>query len=203
MPLNPQTIGLLSAGLVLVSVIPYVYRIWQRKIQTNPTSWFLWTLIGWTLLLTYDSSGAKANVWPAVLGAINPTVVLLLTALRSTGWQRLNQLERVCLAVGMVSFAMWVFVRRDQSLAQYALYLSIGADACASIPIFMGMVREPMNERPFAWAMFGVAYGLSIFAITEHTFANYALPVYMFVGALAITTPMVWHRLKYRQNKWI
>ena len=67
-----EEIGLLSGGLVFASILPYGYRTYQGKIRPVPTSWSLWALIGLALLLTYKSSGAVSNAWPALFGFINP-----------------------------------------------------------------------------------------------------------------------------------
>ncbi len=189
---------MISGALVIISVIPYGIRTYQKVVQPNLTSWFLWTIIGFALLVTYKSSGAGANIWPAVFGFINPLIITLLVLYRRGGWQRPERLEIVCLILGFLSLGMWGMVYDDKERAQFALYLAIMADMCAAIPTIKFIWMNPSEDRPFAWSFYAVGYGLGIFAITEHTFANYILPVYMFGGALAISLPLAWHRLKQR-----
>ncbi|MEK7209134.1 MAG: hypothetical protein AAB677_02655, partial [Patescibacteria group bacterium] len=80
--MSAETIGLTSGLLVVASVIPYSIRTYQGKVQPNLTSWSLWTLIGLALLLTYKSSGAEANVWPAVFGFTNPLLITIIVLRR-------------------------------------------------------------------------------------------------------------------------
>lgn len=191
-------IGMISGLSVIISVIPYSIRVYQGKIRPNLTSWSLWTLIGLALLLTYKSSGAGANVWPAMFGFANPLLVTILVLRQHGGWARPNRIEVACLVLGLLSLGFWFGVRENKELSQYALYLAIIADACAAIPTIMFVWTEPDGDRPFAWAFFAVGYGLAIFAITEQTFANYVLPIYMFFGAGIIALPLALHRWRQK-----
>ncbi len=203
--MSAETIGLISGLLVIVSAIPYGIRTYQGKIQPNLTSWSLWTLIGLVLLFTYKSSGAEANVWPAVFGFTNPLLITILVLKRRGEWTKPNRVEVACLVFGLLSFGLWLGVRESKELSQYALYLAIVADACAAIPTIVFVWTQPNGDRPFAWAFFAVGYGLAIFAITEHTFANYVLPLWMFFGALSIALPLALYRWRQKVplSEWI
>jgi len=200
-----ETIGLISGLSVMVSAIPYSIRTYQVKIHPNLTSWSLWTVIALALLLTYKSSGAEANVWPAVSGFVSPLIITALVLWRHSGWTKPNWLEIVCLAFGLLSLGLWLEVRESKGLAQYALYLAIIADACAAIPTIVFVWTHPDSDRPFAWTFYAFGYGLAIFAITEHTFANYALPLYMFFGAFSIVLPLVLYRWRHKVplSEWV
>lgn len=186
------------------SAVPYAIRVFQRKIQPNLVSWSLWSLIGLALLLTYRSSGATSNVWPAVFGFFNPTLITVLALWRR---ERIKpeRWELVCGAIGIASIVWWGFVYDEVSQAQFALYLAIVADGCASIPTIGFVWRSPDEDRPLAWGMFAMGYGLAIFAISDHTFANYALPVYMFIGASMIAGILAAHRVRNRLpvTEWV
>lgn len=206
MYVNTETIGLISGLLTVVSVIPYSIRTYQRKIHPNLTSWSLWTIIGLALLLTYKSSGAKANIWPAIFGFTNPLLVLIIMVRQKNGqWERVSKTEIACIVLCFLSLGIYLVVHESRELVQYALYIAIIADACAAIPTIVYVWKTPEGERPFAWSLFAVAYGMAIFAITEHTFANYALPVYMFAGGMFITIPLVLHRWRRKAplSEWI
>lgn len=203
--MSTETIGLVSGLLVMASVIPYSIRTRQGKVQPNLTSWSLWTLIGLVLLLTYKSSGAEANVWPAVFGFTNPLLITILVLWRRGQWTKPNRVEVICLMFGLVSLGLWLGVRENNGMSQYALYLAIVADLFAAIPTIAFVWTQPNDDRPFAWAFFAVGYGLTIFAITEHTFANYVLPLYMFFTALSITFPLALYRWRRKVplSEWV
>ncbi len=81
--MDTKLIGEISGGLVIISIIPYALRVYQKKIKTIPTTWFLWSVIGLALLLTYKSSGANESMWPAVFGFTNPLFYFYLNLQKS------------------------------------------------------------------------------------------------------------------------
>ncbi|MCX6763224.1 MAG: hypothetical protein NTZ97_00605 [Candidatus Moranbacteria bacterium] len=202
---NTEIIGYISGLLVIASIVPYLFRIWQKKITPNITSWSLWTLIGFALLLTYKSSGAKANIWPAVFGFINPLLVTIVAIIRQGELLKMDKTEKYCLAIGLISLFMWYYLRENKNLVQYALYAAILADLCAAIPTIKLVWKKPWDDRPFMWSCYSLGYGLGMFAITEYTFANYSLPAYMFLGALSVALPLILYRIKNKipLREWI
>lgn len=203
--MSAETIGMASGLLVAISVVPYSIRTYQGKIRPILTTWSLWTLIGLAILLTYKSSGAEANVWPAIFGFTNPLVITAIVVWRHGEWTRPNRTEIACLVLGLLSIGLWLWVRESRELSQYALYLAIVADLFAATPTIMAVWMQPDSDRPFAWVLFTVGYGMTIFAITEHTFANYSLPLYMSLGALSISSPLVLYRWRHKiaLSEWI
>lgn len=177
----------------------------QGVIEPNPVTWLLWTMIGLVVLLTYRSSGAEANIWPAVAGFVNPLVIAVWVLKNWAQRKPFESFEYLCSAFCFISLVMWVFVRENKELSQYALYFAIIADACAAIPTLVFVLLYPEKERPFAWAMFGVGYGIGMFAITEHTIANYALPLYMLIAPISILIPLVRYRLRQKipLKEWV
>lgn len=189
----------------MVSIIPYAIRTWQGKIAPNPASWLLWSLIGFLLLLTYQSSGAKANAWPTIFGFANPTLITLILIKKRRTWKKFEWFEYVCCVTGLVSLVMWWWMRSTKELAQWALYVAILADACAAIPTIIWLWRFPDRDRPFAWGLFAVGYGLITFAISENTIANWILPLYMCFMSTLITCFLVRYRWRSNQpiTEWI
>src|SRR5229473_2868274 len=101
--------GAWSGGLVFLSIVPYAIRTYEGKIQPVPTTWSLWSLIGLAVLLTYRSSGAEANVWPAVFGFVNPVLITILSVWKGTQWKKPSSAERFCSLAGVVSLGRWMF----------------------------------------------------------------------------------------------
>lgn len=198
-------VGLISGILVFASIIPYGIRTYQGKIKPNMTSWTIWSVVGFALLLTYKSSGAGANVWPAVFGCLNPTIITLFALRHRNKWEKATWIDKSCLILGIMAIIAWCFVHNNKTMATYTLYVSIAADACASIPTIYLVWRKPEVDRPFAWILFAVGYGLGALAITEHTLANYILPMYMMIGTLFISIPLVLYRVKQKTplREWL
>ncbi len=104
----------------------------------------LWSLIGLAVLLTYRSaSSADANIWPAVFGFINPSLISILSIWRHEKWKKPNLAERLCFLFGIASLVMWLFLRQSRELSQYALCVAIAADLCAALPTIKFVWAEP------------------------------------------------------------
>jgi len=101
--------------------------------------------------------------------------------------------------------ALWSYAYGDKELSAYALVLAIIGDLCAAIPTIKFLWKNPDRDRPFAWGCFALGYGLSILAITENTFSNYILPIYMACGASTVTSILAYYRLKNKipLREWI
>ena len=115
--MSAEIIGLISGLLVIISAIPYVIRIYQGKIQPNLTSWSLWSFIGLALLLTYKSSGAQANIWPAVFGFISPVLITALVLRQHGGWAKPNKIEIACIVFSLLSLGLWLKVHESKELS--------------------------------------------------------------------------------------
>lgn len=190
-----ELIGLVSGFIVVLSAVPYGIRVYQRKIKPNLVSWSIWAFLGLALLLTYKSSGAESNLWPAIFGFTNPLIIAILAIWRGER-KRPNRLEVTCAVFGIASIILWYFVQNDPTTAQYALFIAIIADFWAGVPTVIFLWKNPGEDRPIQWGTFAVGYGIAVFAITEHTFANYILPLYMFAMAGAIATILTVYRVK-------
>lgn len=201
--MEKETIGLISGAIVAISAIPYFIRLYQRKIFPNLTSWSLWTLIGLAILLSYKSAGADSSIWPAVFGFTNPFIITIILLKRRGEWKKPEPYEKLCLIFGIISLVILFFTRKVEYFAQFALYTAIVADLCAAIPTIIQYWTNPVSDRPFAWSLFAIGYGIGIFAVKDHSWANDLLPIYMFFGAFLVATPLILHRIGKPIREWI
>ena len=205
---DTSLIGKLSGLLVFASVIPYALRVYQRKITPNITGWSVLTVVGLVLLVNYYESGAKENVWPAVAIFINALLVTVLAFYHGT-IERPDWFDIGCIVLSVIALGLWLlFTKTPISIphaSTLALCVSIFADIVGTIPIFRAAITHPEKDRPFMWLLSALGYGIVVFAITDHTFANYVVPVYMFFALLAIAYPLIVYRIKRRlpAREWI
>ncbi len=191
-----EIIGKISGILVLLSVIPYAWRVFQGKIKPNIIGWSLWSFIALSLLLNYQNIGAGDNIWPTIFGFTNPLVITLLAIWKKGEKIKLNKLEYFCLFSCVVSVVLWWFWLGNPIYSQYALFVAIIADSFASLPTIFFVWKNPHDDRPLMWLFFAIGYGLGAGAIKDHNLANYSLPVYMFLVAVIVSVPLIKYRLK-------
>jgi len=217
--MDAHIIGLIAGIIVFASSLPYAIRVWQKKITINIASWFVWTIIGFALYVNYKANGGKESAYAALFGFINPTLVTIIALFRGT-WEKLKWYDWICLLFGLIAICIWFYFQNQKILTKlglwydfvhkdtfikYSLFISIFGDACAAIATFIFLIKEPDKDRPFAWIMFSLGYGVSLFAVTEYTFMQCILPLYMFVFPLIIALPLVWYRVKNKipVTQWI
>ena len=196
--------GLLSAVIIFSSYPIYAIRVWQRKIIPNIASWSIFVLISLAIFLSYASSGAKENSWATYGPLIGCTVILIITLFRSKE-KSLNHFDIACLVFGSFSLVVWYFTKDTKEMAQYALYTALFADFLGMLPSIKFLSKHPKKDRPFMWIIFGFGYFLTFFAITDHTFANWALPVFMVIIPAFVWVPLVKYRIKNKIpfKEWI
>ena len=196
--MKKETFGLISGIVVATSIIPYAFGVYRRTIKPNLMTWSVWSLLGLTLLLTYRSSGAKANIWPAIFGFLNPSLITILALWRGEK-TRPSMLDLTCTAIGIAALVIWCVVHESRALSTWALCLALTANTFAAIPTLLFVWKNPDKDRPSAWILYVIGYILALFAISEATFANYLLPTYMITASSCIALPLVRYRLKMRR----
>ncbi|PIR95845.1 hypothetical protein COT93_00195 [Candidatus Falkowbacteria bacterium CG10_big_fil_rev_8_21_14_0_10_37_18] len=193
-----EIIGKISGILVLLSAIPYAWRVFQGKIKPNIVGWSLWSFIGLSILLNYQNIGAEDNIWPAIFSFTNPLIITLLAIWKKGEKIKLNRIEYFCAFFSIASIILWWYWLGNNNYSQYALYIAIIADAFAAIPTAIYVLKNPGGDRPFMWLIFAIGYGLAMLSIKEHNLANYSLPVYMCIMAIIVSIPLIKYRLKFK-----
>lgn len=197
--------GILSAVIVLASYPVYIFRIWQRKITPNIASWAIFVIMSVALALSsFASSGFNANSWVTIGPLLGCSCVLISALIRSKE-KSMTKFDIVCLILGVSSIILWYFTRQTKEFVQYALYLGIFTDFIGLLPTSVFLTKNPDKDRPGMWIIFAIGYFLSMFAITEHTFANWSLPVFMTIAPALGWFPLVRYRIKNKipLKEWI
>ncbi len=174
-------IGELAGAVTLLAFVPYVVSVLQRKTKPERATWFIWTLVGLTLFLSYHSSGAVDTVWSAASYFIGPLCIAILSIKYGVGgW---TTLDIVCFIGAGISFLFWALSDSPVS----ALVMSIFIDALGLIPTFVKTMKDPKSESRLSWSMsfFGNTANL-LLAIGSRTFAIIIFPAYMVINTGSI-----------------
>jgi len=197
---DTETVGLLSGALVAFAGFPYGVRVWQRKITAHPVTWALWSVVGFALLVTYHDAGATTNVWPAVFSFVNPMLIAVLAVVRrdKSKKYKLTWQDALCAVLALTSIAGWLLLKgsTNEVFMLYALCLAIAADVSSAVPTILFLVKEPMEDRPGAWVLFGIGYAVGMFAIEANTISNWLLPIWMVCAAFGIVALLVVPRVR-------
>jgi hypothetical protein len=205
--LTTEQFGLISGGIVLFAELVYLHRVWKKMIEINIVSFALWTLIEFTLMVTYKASGAQENFLVVVILFLTVAATLVIGILRKEERGSLDLLERmsayVC-TVSLLTYAVLVFTKQTQ-YSQYALYTGLVAELMAAIPTWQHVWNKPWKDRPLIWVLLGCGYGLSLKAVPGWTPADYLLPFTVMFVCLNVAIPTALWRIKNRISiaEWI
>jgi len=191
--MDASIIGYTSLVLILIATVLHVRRVWSGEIVIHPISWAIWFLVSFAILLSYNSMETKYELYAAIGNVIYPGSNFLLS-FRQKVKIELSYWDYAALLIAVLAMILWWLVKNDAGLSSYANYLAIIADMCALIPTILLVKSNPMIEKPLPWICFSLGFGVSIFAITSHSIANYILPLYMLIGAGAVAVIQIQYR---------
>lgn len=189
----------LATALVAVSISPLLYRTWQRKIEPAFYTWFLWSIIGLALLISYSSYDIQYHVLPSFFGWLNPTAMAILIWLRfrtnNKLWlSTLTITERIGGGTALVAIVVWFCYQTTQPLL--ALVMALIANSIASWPTIVRAFKKPNLDRPVAWIMFTLGFALSTYVTFQGTITEWILPAYMTILGGVLAFQLTWYRLK-------
>ncbi len=203
--MEKQLIGIIAGILIFGSNIPYATRIIQGKIKPKFSTWLVWTVIGLSIMLTYQPVSSQWSFWAVMFDFVDPLLIIFAMLYKNTNVFKFNTFEIYCMIASFILIAIWAIAKNIQLFAEITLYIAIATDLCAAIPQLQQVIRKPEDDRPFAWGIYACGHGLAFFATTHPTTADCVLLIYMFCMYTTITIPLVVHRIreKISWKKWI
>ncbi len=174
--------GRVAGILALAGGIPYIIAILRKQTKPNKATWWIWTVVGFTLGASYYSSGADHTIWVPVSYIIGPFVVAILSLKYGEGgWTRF---DRICLLGAVISVALWWM----SNSPLIALCINLFIDFMGALPTIRKSYYKPEGEDRSAWIIFLIGNTVNLFAVEKWTFAIAAYPIYMFVADCLIVT---------------
>ena len=174
------------AGVIeLCAFIPYVISIVRGKTRPHRGSWFIWSLVGFVLFVSYYNAGAEETIWVPLIMFLGPLVVLLLSYRYGVGgWE--DPLDRYCLVGALLGVICLIVF----STPLIALSVAVLTDIFAAIPTVKKSIYDPASENALAWSLAFIANALNIAAIKEWSIEIAGYPVYASLVFTAICVPL-------------
>jgi hypothetical protein len=184
-----EIFGQAAAIVHFIAFAPYILSIIRRKTRPHRGSWFVWTLLGFLLLVSYSAVGADETIWMPITLFLGPLVILLLSLRYGVGgWDDAH--DKYCMVgacIGLTSLLIF-------NTPFIALYVGILTDLFAAIPTVRKSIIDPESEDALAWSLALIASILNLFAIDDWSFHLSSYPVYAAIVFALITLPLVHHR---------
>lgn len=169
-----EALGILAGIVSACAYIPYIASILKKQTRPSRSSWWIWSLIGLLILLSYRSVGALTTIWVPVSFFIGPAVVAILS-LQFGENTKLSRLDKLCLLGASASLIFWVIFNS----AEIALYINIFMDFLGFVPTFVKTYLRPLGESKASWILFFLGSILNIIAIDKLVLSIALYPFYM------------------------
>ncbi|HEY0010577.1 MAG TPA: hypothetical protein VGB97_01525 [Candidatus Paceibacterota bacterium] len=187
---NLQTIlGIIAGVIALAAYVVYVISILRGESKPNRATWWIWTLMGLILALSYFFSGASNTIWVPVVEFVGPLSIALLTLKYGEGGLG-SKTDMICLFGAGVSILLWA-VFRDPVVA---LVTNLCVDAFALFPTIKKSYLRPEGENFWAWMGTLSADTLNLFAAERFSFAILVYPVYMLLSDIIVVGLLGWKK---------
>ena len=170
-----ESLGILAGVISAIAYVPYVISIFKRQTKPSRSSWWIWSLIGLLILLTYRSVGAISTIWVPLVFFIAPAVIAVLS-LRFGENTALTWLDKICLLGAAMSMIFWLSL----DSAAIALYINIFMDLLGFVPTLTKTYARPLGESKTGWILFFVGSVLNVLAIDKFVVSIALYPIYMF-----------------------
>jgi hypothetical protein len=186
-------VGAIAGVLSLGGFVPYWWAIWRGHTRPNRATWWIWSLVGIAIALSYRAAGAESTIWVPISYTIGPVVTSCLgIKFGEGGWAKLDRICLVGVGIGLILWGLY----RSPSIA---LGVNIGIDFLGALPTIHKSFRRPEGENISAWLLFSVANVLNLLAIDSWTWQIVIYPIYIFLVSSTIFL-LLWRgqRKKYR-----
>lgn len=170
-----EIVGVIAGLLEFLAFILYYVSIIQGKTRPNRATWFVLTVVGALIAMSYYASGARETLWVPLSYAIGPLIAFLLSIPYGEGGFTL--FDRWCLFACFVSIVFW----KVSHSSEITLFFSMLIDFFGLLPTIKKSYLDPASEDRAAWSVTSLSNFMNIFAVGSWTFVIGFYPVYMFL----------------------
>lgn len=174
--------GFFAGLLSLSAFVIYNISIFRGYTKPSRVTWWVLTIIGTLILISYYQEGARSTIWVPLAYTIGPLFTAILSIKYGVGgW---NRLDRFCILFVAISLLLW-WLLKDPLLV---LITNILIDFFGILPTIKKSYKEPKTESGVSWGLEFIASIINLFAINSWTFSIYVYPVYLALanGAIAL-----------------
>ena len=170
-----QTSGIIAGIISMIAYLPYFYSIIKGKTKPSRSSWWIWSLVGFIILVSYYDLGARNTIWIPIVFFICPLAIAFLS-IKYGANKGLKKLDLVSIILSIISLTLWGFFR----LPILTLTVNIFIDFLGFLPTFQKSYQKPTEENRMTWILFFLGSILNLIALEEFSISIALYPIYMF-----------------------
>lgn len=173
-------LAIFTSFLHIIGYIVYNYQVMRGSSKPNTATWFLWSLI---TILNFTSYNIASGDWVKSLlptiGALMVITTFLLILFRGK-FSKLNKFDNLALVAGLISVLVWW----QFNSAVYANLILQIAILIGFVPTYLGVLRNPKNEKPLPWLIWSAVYVLGTIIVLLRWNGQYIDIIYPLVTGL-------------------
>lgn len=172
-----------SIGITLVSIIPYLRDILRHKTKPNIVSWITWTM------LTGIATAAEINAaeyTTALFTAASTLETGLVVALGlRNGFVKYTRFDAVCQLSAIIGIILWQLFNSPQ----IAVLATLLIDFIGALPTIRHSWQKPGEETWQTFMLGSIASVFAVLALTNYGVVALSFPLYLSViNALTAAT---------------
>jgi hypothetical protein len=154
-------LAITASFLNLLGYIWYIRDLIRGTTQPNVASWMVW--MGVTVVSVSSYATATGDIVKSLFSwsILGTNIVAFFFIVRRARFSALSRLDISAFCIGAVAAAAWVFMKS----AWWGNMLIQIAIVTGGIPTYVSVWRQPDNERPWPWLLWGAAYACLMLVI--------------------------------------
>lgn len=182
-------LSVLAIVLIFISYSFYIKDILKGKTKPHVFTWGLWSLIISILFLLQLSAGAGTGAFPTLFVSLLCLTVFILSLIKEED-KNIKPIDVVFLIMTLLTIPIWLLTKSPtiSTILLIIVYSFAGE----------GTIRkswvDPYSETLSLWSINAFRGLLSILALSKLNFITLAFPVAVFLGALGISSILIFRR---------
>jgi hypothetical protein len=183
-----ELLGLLSAILPLLGVIPYVRDILRHETKPHRGSFLIWTILGAIAFFTQFAKGATWSLFLPAGDSIATLTIFILSIRYGTGG--LNKKDNAALVVAGCGLVLWYFTKQPL----LTLFITIGVDAVGTVLTIVKTYHEPHTETLSSWLLAALGGLFAAGAVGKLSASLLLYPLYILLANGLVAMTIEWRR---------
>ena len=181
-------IGIVATAIGLSGYIPYFKDIIKRTIKPHAFSWLIWGIIQSVVFFADLAKGAGAGAWPVGAPALLNLIIFVIAIFR--GEKEITKIDTASLIFALVGIGVWIITTNPL----WSVIIVSIVDAVGYIPTVRKAYKKPHEESVTVYALSGVAFGLSLFALASVSLTTVLYPSVLVVVNLVFVSTVLQRR---------
>lgn len=184
-----EVLGSLAVAFGLFGYIFYVRGILQGKVKPHAFTWFVWGLLTAIAFVAQIVEGGGAGAWVTGVTALC-SFGFALVGLGASSRVFIAQNDWAFFIGALLTIPIWYFSGNPL----WSVIIITITDAVAFTPTFRKAYFHPETENGWTYALSGIKFVVSLFALQSFTWTTALYPSSLVVANLAFVTMLVWRK---------